>query len=132
MLNLVDAAKPECDDLAKRGVELGQSLSRMASQEDLNIDRARALMGVCGKFAERTAAFADKQANVLSDIMMAQALEGTAQVRGDTEVVLHAQCSAEDFYTRNGYVVQGAVFEEAGIRHIAMQKRLLASETHRS
>jgi len=72
VLNLVDAAKPECDDLAKRGVELGQSLSRMASQEDLNIDRARALMGVCGKFAERTAAFADKQANVLSDIMMAQ------------------------------------------------------------
>ncbi|MBK7004620.1 MAG: YbgC/FadM family acyl-CoA thioesterase [Burkholderiales bacterium] len=61
-----------------------------------------------------------------------QALEGTAQVRGDTEVVLHAQCSAEDFYTRNGYVVQGAVFEVAGIRHIAMQKRLLASETHRS
>ena len=40
VLNLVDAAKPECDDLAKRGVELGQSLSRMAAQEDLNIDRA--------------------------------------------------------------------------------------------
>ena len=72
VLNLVDSAKPECDDLAKRGVELGQSLSRMATQEDLNIDRARALMGVCGKFAERTASFADKQANVLSDIMMAQ------------------------------------------------------------
>lgn len=72
VLNLVDAAKPECDDLAKRGVELGQSLSRMAAQEDLNIDRARALMGVCGKFAERTATFADKQAGVLSDIMMAQ------------------------------------------------------------
>lgn len=72
VLNLVDAAKPECDDLAKRGVELGQSLSRMAAQEDLNIERARALMGVCGKFAERTATFADKQASVLSDIMMAQ------------------------------------------------------------
>ena len=72
VLNLVDSAKPECDDLAKRGVELGQSLSRMAAQEDLNIDRARALMGVCGKFAERTASFADKQGNVLSDIMMAQ------------------------------------------------------------
>ena len=72
VLNLVDSAKPECDDLAKRGVELGQSLSRMATQEDLNIDRARALMGVCGKFAERTASFADKQGNVLSDIMMAQ------------------------------------------------------------
>ena len=53
-----------------------------------------------------------------------QALERTAQGRGDTEVVLHAQCSAEDFYTRNGYVAQGSVFEEAGVRHIAMRKPL--------
>ena len=72
VLNLVDAAKPECDDLSKRGVELGQSLSRMAAAEDLNVDRARALMGVCGKFADRTAKFAENQASVLSDIMMAQ------------------------------------------------------------
>ncbi|MBI2750999.1 MAG: protein phosphatase CheZ [Burkholderiales bacterium] len=72
VLNLVDAAKPECDDLAKRGEELGQSLARMAASDDLSIERARALMGVCGKFAERTAGFASKQANILSDIMMAQ------------------------------------------------------------
>jgi chemotaxis protein CheZ len=72
VLNLVDAAKPECDDLAKRGEELGQSLARMAASEDLSIERARALMGVCGKFAERTAGFASKQADILSDIMMAQ------------------------------------------------------------
>jgi chemotaxis protein CheZ len=72
VLNLVDAAKPECDDLAKRGEELGQSLARMAAADDLSIERARALMGVCGKFAERTAGFASKQANILSDIMMAQ------------------------------------------------------------
>ena len=72
VLNLVDAAKPECDDLAKRGVELSQSLARMAAAEELNVERARALMGVCGKFAERTAKFAENQANVLSDIMMAQ------------------------------------------------------------
>jgi chemotaxis protein CheZ len=72
VLNLVDAAKPECDDLAKRGVELSQSLARMAAAEELNVERARALMGVCGKFAERTAKFSENQANVLSDIMMAQ------------------------------------------------------------
>ena len=72
VLNLVDAAKPECDDLAKRGVELAQSLTRMAAVEELNVERARALMSVCGKFAERTAKFSENQANVLSDIMMAQ------------------------------------------------------------
>ena len=72
VLNLVDQAKPECDDLAKRGIELGQSLAKMAAAEELNVDRARALLGVCGKFAERTATFAGGQADVLSDIMMAQ------------------------------------------------------------
>lgn len=72
VLNLVDAAKPECDDLSKRGDELGQSLTRMAASSDLTVERARALMGVCGKFAERTAEFANKQGSILSDIMMAQ------------------------------------------------------------
>lgn len=72
VLNLVDAAKPECDDLAKRGDELGKSLARMAASEDLTVERARALMGVCGKFAERTSTFAEKQGSILSDIMMAQ------------------------------------------------------------
>ena len=72
VLNLVDAAKPECDDLAKRGDELGKSLTRMAASEDLTVERARALMGVCGKFAERTSTFAEKQGSILSDIMMAQ------------------------------------------------------------
>jgi len=72
VLNLVDAGMPQCSDLAKRGDELSQSLSRMAASDDLSLERARALMGVCGKFAERTAKFAAEQGNVLSDIMMAQ------------------------------------------------------------
>lgn len=43
-----------------------------------------------------------------------------AQERGDREVLLHAQCSAEGFYTRMGFVARGAAFEEAGITHIEM------------
>lgn len=72
VLNLVDAGKPECDDLAKRGHELAESLGRMAAQEDLSVERARGLLTVCSKFAERTAHFAEREAEVLSDIMMAQ------------------------------------------------------------
>lgn len=72
VLNLVDAGKPECDDLAKRGHELAHSLNRMAVQPDMSLEHARGLLVVCGKFAERTAAFAEKEGNVLSDIMMAQ------------------------------------------------------------
>ena len=40
--------------------------------------------------------------------------------RGDTEVMLHAQRSAEAFYTRLGFVPRGPVFEEVGIQHIEM------------
>lgn len=72
VLTLVETGKPECDDLAKRGLELGQSLARMAASEDLSVERAKGLMMVCGKFAERSAKFAEGQASVLSDIMMAQ------------------------------------------------------------
>ncbi len=48
------------------------------------------------------------------------ALVQTSQERGDREVSLHAQCSAEAFYLRSGFVARGSVFEEAGIRHIDM------------
>ena len=52
------------------------------------------------------------------DVLMG--LVDAARQRGDTEVILHAQCSAEGFYTRLGFVARGPVFEEAGIQHIEM------------
>lgn len=52
------------------------------------------------------------------------ALERAARARGDGEVQLSAQRSAEDFYRRLGYVAQGEPYEEVGIAHIAMRKRL--------
>ncbi len=53
------------------------------------------------------------------------ALVSAAESRYDS-VVLHAQTAAADFYRRAGFVAQGAVFEEAGIAHIEMVKRLRA------
>ena len=47
-----------------------------------------------------------------------------ARERGDTEVQLHAQCSAQGFYAAAGFVVRGAPFEEAGIAHILMARAL--------
>jgi predicted GNAT family N-acyltransferase len=47
-------------------------------------------------------------------------LLNAARQRGDNEVMLHAQCSAEGFYTRLGFKPRGPVFEEAGIQHIEM------------
>ncbi|MGY1827832.1 GNAT family N-acetyltransferase [Blastococcus sp. SYSU DS0541] len=48
-----------------------------------------------------------------------QALAG-----GATEVVLHAQLPARRFYERAGYAAVGEVYEEAGIAHVTMRRRL--------
>lgn len=57
--------------------------------------------------------------------MVLQALLDKASSRGDLEVVLHAQTSAQDFYAKCGFKPDGAMFEEAGIEHITMRKRLV-------
>jgi predicted GNAT family N-acyltransferase len=52
------------------------------------------------------------------------ALESRARSDGLREIELHAQCHVEAFYARHGYAREGAVFEEAGIEHVVMRKRL--------
>jgi len=61
-------------------------------------------------------------AGVGRDVLFA--LMDAARQRGEHEVVLHAQRSAEAFYARLGYTVNGEPFEEAGIPHIEMHIRL--------
>ena len=52
------------------------------------------------------------------------ALVDAARALGDAEVQLHAQRSAEGFYRRAGFTVVGEPYEEAGIAHIAMARKL--------
>lgn len=56
-----------------------------------------------------------------------KALEDAARKRGDREIALHAQRSAERFYARLGYAPHGEPFDEAGIAHIEM-RRLLSNQ----
>ena len=57
-----------------------------------------------------------------SDIL--QALTSAAKRRGDTEIVLHAQCSAQGFYLRAGFTPRGEPFDEVDIPHVEMVKLL--------
>lgn len=52
-----------------------------------------------------------------------RALMDQARLRGDPDVVLHAQLGARGFYSRHGYLPEGEVFMDAGIEHIAMRHR---------
>jgi YbgC/YbaW family acyl-CoA thioester hydrolase len=49
-----------------------------------------------------------------------QVLMVSARQRGNQEVMLHAQRSAEGFYARVGFLVRGEPFEEVNIPHIEM------------
>ncbi|SFK62142.1 GNAT family N-acetyltransferase [Geodermatophilus ruber] len=51
-------------------------------------------------------------------------LQDEALRRGATEVELHAQLTARGFYERAGYAAVGNVYEEAGIPHVTMVRRL--------
>ena len=53
---------------------------------------------------------------------LVHALMQVAAERGDTRVVLRAQCSAEGFYSRLGFLPMGEPVEEAGIPHIDMAR----------
>jgi YbgC/YbaW family acyl-CoA thioester hydrolase len=53
-----------------------------------------------------------------------QALMQAAAARGDHEVMLHAQRSAEGFYRGLGFEPRGEAFDEAGIPHIEMSCHL--------
>jgi YbgC/YbaW family acyl-CoA thioester hydrolase len=54
--------------------------------------------------------------------MVLDALLNAARARGDQQVVLDAEASAQGFYQRAGFVVRGEPFMEAGINHVSMER----------
>lgn len=71
----------------------------------------------------RMAVAADRRRAGVGDAVLA-ALEAEARAAGLRVVELHAQAYVERFYLRNGYSPEGPNFEEAGIEHVVMRKRL--------
>lgn len=53
-----------------------------------------------------------------------EAAEGSARAAGALRVALHAQVPVRDFYEHGGYRPYGEEFEEEGIGHVAMEKRV--------
>jgi predicted GNAT family N-acyltransferase len=72
-----------------------------------------------GRVAVRAAARRTGIGSRLMDRAAAIALE-----RGFVEIVLHAQVTVAGFYQRLGYLEEGDLFDEAGIPHVAMRKKI--------
>jgi predicted GNAT family N-acyltransferase len=57
-------------------------------------------------------------------LLLAEGAEREATRRGAGEIILHAQCEVEAFYSVCGYAAEGETFFEEGIPHVMMRKRL--------
>lgn len=95
----------------------------LASVAGEPVGAARLLVEGAAAHVQRVAVLAERRGQGLGVALMA-ALEERAQARGAAYVDLHAQLHAVEFYRRLGYAPYGDVFEDAGIDHVAMRKRL--------
>jgi predicted GNAT family N-acyltransferase len=71
----------------------------------------------------RVAVRASLRRGGIGSLLMQRAAE-VISGQGFSEIVLHAQVSVKYFYQRLGYVEEGDLFDEAGIPHISMRKRI--------
>lgn len=78
--------------------------------------------GRWGQVGRMAVLVSHRRAKVGSKIL--SALEEEARRRGLDGLLLHAQVYAHGFYEHVGYHDHGPIFEEAGIPHVEMRKRL--------
>ncbi|NOJ94453.1 GNAT family N-acetyltransferase [Corallococcus sp. CA049B] len=78
--------------------------------------------GTWGQIGRMAVLQAHRKARVGS--LLLTSLEEEARRRNVNGIMLHAQLYALDFYKKHGYQPVGAVFDEAGIDHLEMHKRL--------
>jgi len=94
------------------------------------IDEGGRVVGTCRLlFANRTVQFSRLAVDSgvrrggIATRLLGEA-EREARVHGARRIVLHAQTYARDLYLLAGYEERGRTFVEAGIEHVAMEKRL--------
>lgn len=73
---------------------------------------------------ERLAVLQEARGSGAGRALMKEALEFLTE-RDVSEVLIHAQAYLKGFYESLGFVAEGKLFEEAGIPHFKMRKRLV-------
>ena len=110
----VDGLDPVCTHFVAENLEGGRWRVVGAARLRSKGDRAK---------CERVAVLEAHRGQGLGVLLMA-ALEDEAREQGYGRVVLHAQVQVVEFYEKLGYKAEGLVFDEAGIDHRSMSKRL--------
>jgi predicted GNAT family N-acyltransferase len=111
---------PEREELDGRDHE-GIHLVAVAGDELLATCRI-VLIGSTAQFSRLAVRATARRRGIATALLEAADLE--ARDSGGRRLVLHAQTYARPLYEQAGYRPRGRVFREAGIEHIAMEKRL--------
>lgn len=88
----------------------------LVSPEGVGVATGRLLAN--GKIGRLAVARAERGRGLGKAVLLK--LMAHARERGVQKVWLHAQCDAQAFYERLGFVAEGEPFMEAGIRHLRM------------
>lgn len=115
---------PEDLEIDEHDVYSGQTIHFVAYQGDEPVGacRLRPYQPGIAK-AERVAVHASQRGTGLGRLLM-EALEKQAIAEGFSTIKLGAQCHAQGFYEKLHYQAYGDIFDDAGIPHISMEKKL--------
>jgi len=116
----VEQGVPEREELDGRDRD-GIHLAAIAAGELLGTCRVL-MVGTTAQFSRLAVRASVRRRGIATALLEAADTETLAA--GGHRLVLHAQTYAQPLYEHAGYRVRGRVFVEAGIRHIAMEKRL--------
>jgi predicted GNAT family N-acyltransferase len=116
----VEQGVPEREELDGRD---GEAMHLVAVADGRLLGTCRLLfVGPTVQFS-RLAVRTDARRNGIATALLQRADE-EAEAGGARRLVLHAQTYARALYDAAGYEPRGRIFMEAGIEHVAMEKRL--------
>ncbi len=75
VLSLVEKAQEDAGEVGKKGQDLAEALERLASSEDMSVDRARAMMRLCAAYARQAGGFAEREQALHTELMLAQGFQ---------------------------------------------------------
>ncbi|MGM9513551.1 protein phosphatase CheZ [Roseateles sp. DB2] len=75
VLNLVEKAQDDASEVGKKGQDLAEALERLASSDDMSVDRARAMMRLCAAYARQAGGFAEREQALHTELMLAQGFQ---------------------------------------------------------
>lgn len=101
----------------------GDAIHLVAVRDDAVVGTCRMLfVGRTVQFSRLAVDASARRSGIAMELL--REVDREARAAGAQRIVLHAQTYAQTLYTSAGYEPRGRVFVEAGIEHVAMEKRL--------